>query len=270
MDNTIKNKEHETSLGLVDVHCHLDFPEYWANGLSWFSRFIKQQELAGVKAIIANSSSFESNQKVLEISKKFGIIKPALGLHPIHVHEVSQEQLSNLLNLIREAKPKAIGEVGLDFREGKALKQEQKKVLEQFFKAAMSLDIPIILHSRGAEFEMTNLVEGFNYKKTILHYFNGRKHLVKKLSEQGFYFSIPANIVRLQQLQIMADIVPLNQLLTETDSPFLSPDKSKPFNEPRNVIVTIKKIASIKDIAPEKVAEQVFENYKALFTHNQS
>lgn len=255
----------EENVNLVDVHCHLDFPEYWSKGFKWFKEFINQQEKAGVKAIVSNSSSFESNERVLAISRNFDIVKPALGLHPIHVHELSKEQFESLINLIKSSTPIAIGEVGLDFKEGKASKQEQELVLEEFFKTAISLNIPIILHSRGAEFEISRIVESFNYKKTILHYFNGRKHLVKKLSEQGFYFSIPTNIVKLQQLQIIAEIVDINQLLTETDSPFLSPDKSKPFNEPKNVFVTIKKIAEIKNLSASIVAEKIFENYKRLF-----
>ncbi|MCD6463944.1 TatD family hydrolase, partial [Candidatus Woesearchaeota archaeon] len=260
----MQQQHSQPILNLVDVHCHIDFPVYHKTQ-EWFKTFINTQIKSGVKAIVANSSSLQSNEAVLKLAREYEVIKPAMGLHPIHVHEVSQEEFQKLLDRITQEKPLAIGEVGLDFKEGKASKQEQVNALEQFFAVAKKLNVPIILHSRGAEFDIASIVESFNYKKTILHYFNGRKHLIKKLSEQGFYFSIPTNIVRLQHLQLMADMIPLQQLLTETDSPYLAPDKSMPFNEPRNVLITIQKIAEIKKLQPEQVAEQVFKNYKALF-----
>ena len=97
-----------------------------------------------------------------------------------------------------------------------------------------------------------------------LHCFSGRKHLIKRAAKLGYYFSIPPNIVKAQNFQIIAEIVPLTQLLTETDAPWLSPFPDK-VNEPAYVRETIKKIAEIKKLTENEVADQIWKNYQKVF-----
>jgi len=98
----------------------------------------------------------------------------------------------------------------------------------------------------------------------IMHCFNGKKSLIKRGIENGWYFSVPPVITRLDHFKMLVELVPLEQLLTETDAPYLSPVAGER-NEPANVAVTIKEIARIKKLSEDKVAEQIFNNAKNLF-----
>ncbi len=102
-------------------------------------------------------------------------------------------------------------------------------------------------------------------KKVVLHCFSGNKKLIKHAADNGWNFSIPPVIVRLQHFQMMAEIININQLLTETDAPYLSPYPGKT-NEPAYVAETIKKIAEIKGFEQEEVANNIFMNFQRIFT----
>ena len=135
----------------------------------------------------------------------------------------------------------------------------QEFAFREFLMLAKELEIPAIIHSRKAEQDVIRIIKEINYKKVVLHCFTGKKSLIK---DYKGYFSIPAIILRSTHFQQLVKIVPLTRLLTETDSPYLSPFKDKP-NEPANVVLTVKKIAEIKGIEePEKI---IFMNYQRLF-----
>jgi len=131
-------------------------------------------------------------------------------------------------------------------------------------KVAKELDMPVVIHTRKAELDCIEILEKSDLKKIVLHCFIGRKHLIKRAADNGWFFSIPPVITRLQHFQTLVSMVPLNQLLTETDSPGLSPVAGER-NEPANVEVTIKEIAKIKNISEKEVADAIWENAKKLF-----
>jgi TatD DNase family protein len=124
---------------------------------------------------------------------------------------------------------------------------------------------PIVVHSRKAELDAVELLESSKIKNIVLHCFNGRRHLIKRAIEHGWYLSIPPIITRLQHFQMIAELAPIDQILTETDCPYLSPVPGKR-NEPANVSVTVKEIARIKNLSEKKVADEIYENYKRVFT----
>jgi len=107
------------------------------------------------------------------------------------------------------------------------------------------------------------MLENSDAKKAILHCFSGKLKLIKKAAELGYYFSVPTNVVRSSQFQKLVEIVDINQLLTETDSPYLSPYKGRR-NEPAFIIETIKKIAEIKNITINEIANNIFMNYQKV------
>jgi TatD DNase family protein len=261
---------------LVDVHAHLDLEGY--EKIGGISNVIAECERDGVKIIISNGINIESNRKVLDIASKHGIVRAALGIYPTHCLEMIEageyeefdKEIKFIEKKVKEKKCIAIGEVGLEYKEipniTDAQKNIQKDCLRQFVNLAKKCDIPIIIHSRNAELEVVELLEqeGMKDKKVIMHCFCGRKHIVKRIRDNGWSFSIPCNIIRSQQFQEIARDTPLEQLFTETDSPLLSPEKDT-VNRPSNVIVTIKKIAELKKMTPEEVANIIYNNYQKLF-----
>jgi len=219
---------------LIDVHAHLD----WKDFESELDDIVKRAENAGVKVIISAGIDSKSNKKVLEIAEKYEIVKAALGLYPPDAlaRETNSELISEFksdinshvdeeLKFIETNKDKiiAIGEIGLDFLSKKSDLKLQMETFVKQLKLAKKLDLPVIVHSRKAEADVVNILEKEGMKKVVMHCFCGKKRLIKKAIELGWYFSIPTNVVKSQQFQDMVEMIPLQQILTETDSPFLSP-----------------------------------------------
>lgn len=250
---------------LIDVHAHLDWPDI----LNDIDAVVQRARDAGVKVIVANGVDGDSNRKVLEIAEKYDLVKPALGIYPIDALQTEQGEefkkidIEKELEFIRQQDPIAIGEVGLDMKHGRDI-ELQKDLFIKLIDIAKKKDIPIIVHSRKAEQDCIDVLEESGYNKVVLHCFSGRKHIIKRAADLGFYFSIPANVVKSEHFQQLVKVVHISKLLTETDSPFLSPFPGKT-NEPAFVIESVKKIAEIKGMTPEDTANNIFMNYQGLF-----
>ena len=244
---------------IVDDHCHLWFPPISEE----VEEYIERNKKEGVIAIINNSSSIEQVKRSLEFKDSQGILFNAFGIHPIHALEARQEDLLFIEKNIDKAI--AIGEVGLDYanlKEGE--KEKQLELFEFFIRLSEKTQKPLIVHSRAAAREVVELLESSN-ARVVMHYFAGRKWLVKKILDHGWMLSIPTNIVKLQQLQDNVALAPMDQLLTETDAPWLSPYKDKYPNESRYIIETLRKIAEIKNLALQEVAEQIVRNFEETY-----
>ena len=261
---------------LVDVHAHL----YSIKFKGKLDEVIDRARRAGVKHIITSGVNEVTNRKILEIADKYDIVHPSFGIYPIDAlaKEIKSGEaadfppdtkafdISRELEWIAENKDKtiAVGECGLDFNYGKEYEKEQKENFQKVIEMVEKINKPIIVHTRKAELDCVEMLESSKIKNIIMHCFCGRKHLVKRIADNGWSFSIPPIIVRLQQFQIMAEIVNISQILTETDSPYLSPYPNK-INEPAYVAETIKKISEIKGMTKEDTAQNIFMNYQKIF-----
>ena len=261
---------------LVDVHAHLDIDEFFGMKFD-LDDALEKCKKEGVVAIIAQGTNIESNRKVLDIVSHHKIVKAALGIYPLHCFEMITSGMKKDFDSeikfvdmqLRNGHAVAIGEVGLDYKEIDP-SDENKKILKdcllEFIKLAKKHDVPLILHSRKAELELIEFLEehGMKNKKIIMHCFMGRKHLVKRVNDNGWFLTIPANVGRLEHFQYVARDIPLSGLLTETDTPMLGPDP-KELNNPSNVRYAIKKIAEIKKMDETEVMNIVYNNYQRLF-----
>lgn len=252
----------------IDIHCHLDFKGL----IERLDQVIDNAKKAGLKAILTSGITPETNKKVLEIASKYkDIVKPSFGLYPMDAlsRETNKPNIFDVdeeLKFWQKNKDKfiSIGEVGLDYFNGKD-KVMQKSVFEKVLEIAKKLNKPVIIHSRKAELDAIDILESSGIKKVIMHCFSGRKHLVKRAYDLGYYFSIPTNVVRLQQFQEMVKEIDINHLFCETDAPFLSPFKDK-INEPAFVVESYKKIAEIKELTLEEVEKNIWMNFERIFS----
>lgn len=245
---------------LVDVHAHMDFPDFEKD----MDEVLKRASDAGVKAIISNGTDVASNRRVLELEKKYPLIKAALGFYPTDVVKVKEEEFLKELEFIKKQKPIALGEIGLDrawadFNPEKKYSL-QKERFQQIIELAEKIKRPVLLHARKAELEVIEIMESSKVKEVDFHCFTGKKSLVKRIIDNGWKMSIPANAFRVQQFQQNIELLPLKQILTETDSPLLSGTEER--NEPKNVLKTVELIAKIKKIETEEAANQIFMNYQ--------
>ena len=263
-------------MNLVDVHCHLDHLKFKDD----LPDVVKRSEEAGVKAILTSGVNFSTNKITLELAQTYDIVKPCLGLYPIDalaaelkgteaesfVRDVEPFKVEEMLAFIEQHKDNciAVGEVGLDYHWIKDKQEEMKGVFQQVIELVEKLKKPIVIHSRKAEQDCVDMLESSTIRKVMMHSFGGNKKLINRCADNGWSFSVPPNITRLQHFQMMVEMVNINQLLTETDAPYLAPTPGER-NEPKNVAVTIKKMAELKGMTEEDVAGNVYMNFQKFF-----
>jgi len=256
---------------LIDLHSHLDHPLIYEK----LDSVIENAKKAGLKHIITNGINPETNRKCLEISEKYDIVECAMGIYPRNAlkREVENNDYSlgnpdfdinEEISFIKKnkGKIKAISEVGLDFVNGED--RQQIVDFEKMIKLSQEMNKPIVVHSRKAEQKCIEVLESFSLKKVIMHCFCGKKSLVKRIRDNGWFFSVPTTVVRAQQFQELVKEVPLSQLFCETDTPFLSPYKDK-LNEPAFIVESYKKIAEIKGMELKEVINNVYMNWQRVF-----
>ena len=265
-------------MNLVDVHCHLTH-DLFKNDLD---AVLARAKKAGVKAILVSGVNPTANKEVLKLIQKDPIMKASLGVYPIdalglagdatglplQTTPINLEEEFVFFNKNRD-QITAIGEIGMDFHW--ATKEETQHRQEDNFRKiirfAISIKKPIVIHTRKAEKECLDVLEEEIKNKEIpvnLHCFSGNKKLVHRAVALGYHCSIPANILRSSQFEIMVGIIPISQLLTETDAPWLTPYAGQQ-NEPAFVLESVKKIAEVKKIPVEEAAEIIWQNYGRIF-----
>lgn len=263
---------------LVDVHCHLNHKQF-ANDLD---AVIDRAKKAGVVRIICAGVNPPTNREVLELAKKYpDIIRCSLGAYPIdalNIQLFSPDEmglsrtenfvLDDELEFIKKNKEGivAVGEAGLDYKwdEPKKRIQEQKENFLKVIELCEKIKKPLVVHSRRAEADCLALLESSTLKAVDLHCFEGNKKLIKKAVDLGYSFSIPPVIQKLQHFETLVTEAPITQLLTETDAPWLS-GKAGERNEPANVLLTVRRIATLKGFTDEETANSILLNYKRLF-----
>lgn len=244
---------------LIDVHSHLDLCKN-------IDEIIKISEIKNIE-IITHGINPESNRNILDLKEKYPRIKIALGVYPIEGLKLSDEEIDLEINFIKRNKDEicAIGEIGLDLKHADESSFEKQKIIfEKFVLLAKSLNVPAVVHSRNAEKQAIELLELINYGKIIMHCFGGDFALVQRIVKNKWYLSIPANVKYSNHFQRIVEIVPLENLFCETDSPYLHPDKKFP-NTPNNVIESYSKIAEIKKITLKEVETAIEKNYNKIF-----
>ena len=242
---------------LVDVHAHMTLEAFDADR----NEVLKRNSHV---LIIENGLNHKNNLKALSLANSYPNVRAALGMYPTHAIEASEEKFFEELKHIEQQKDKAvaIGEIGLDLQEIKELKLQKERFI-QMVELARRLGKPIIVHSRKAEKEAVETLQSLNYKKVIMHCFMGRMKLVKQIEDAGWSITIPSLVTTSQHFQNVAARVSINQLLTETDSPYLNPEKDER-NEPGNVLLAIRKIAEIKGMDEYEVEKNIFMNAQKL------
>ena len=245
---------------LVDVHCHLNSDVFDKDR----NEVIKRAEKIGM-TIIDSGTCMKDNKKSLELSKKYSIVKSSFGLYPIHAISLKEKELEKEIDFIKKNKENiiAIGEIGLDALEDKNL-ESQKKIFEKILGIAEKMKKPVVIHSRKAEKECIDILDTFKIRNIDMHCFTGNFKMVKRVQDNGWTFSIPTNITRLFHFQKIVEETSISQLLTETDSPYLSPFKEER-NEPSFVVESVKKISEIKKLDEEETKKLIYMNFQKFF-----
>ena len=246
----------------IDVHCHIDFCE--KEGV--LSAFIERARKAQVRTIITNGVNPESNRSALALARSTKEIQVALGLYPIDALTLTDAQIEQELDFIREKRNEivAIGEVGMDFKEDEKDHERQRDIFRKIVLLAQELQKPLIVHSRKAEEACIDILERMKAEKVIMHCFSGKWKLVERVVAHPWFLTIPTSVIASEHFQRIALEIPLTRLFCETDAPYLHPDKHWP-NEPALVVRAYEKLAAIKGVPLEDVQVVLQRNYEKLF-----
>jgi len=246
---------------LIDVHSHLCSRDFDTDR----AVVVQHSQASGLVAILDSGETLKENEKALDLSEKFPILKPCAGFSPKNLKQPDAKLVQAYIRANFE-KFIAIGEVGLDYWivKEEAGRKKQREIFASFIELAKEFDKPIVVHSRSAGKYAIDLLKKHNATRVCMHAFDGSAQNAMIGADSGFYFSIPPSIVRSEQKQKMVTKLPIENLLLESDAPSLGPESGKR-NEPANITVSLKKIAKIKQLTKEEVAKKTTENAKKLF-----
>ena len=251
---------------MIDSHCHLDHEPL----LSDLTNIIQRSKDAGIEKLLTISTSFESFSRIKKIINIDEMIYGTVGIHP---HESSKDIITSkeiIQNLTENSKIIGIGETGLDFYYNNSEKDKQISSFKKHIEASIESDKPLIVHSRNAEKETFEILNEYkNMKiKILMHCFTGSKEFSKKLLSLNSYFSASGIITfkNSTELQETFKSLPFDNLLIETDSPFLAPVPNRgKKNEPSFISFTAAKLAQIKNVSKSELVKITTNNFNRLF-----
>ncbi len=246
---------------LIDVHCH-------ANLYLVLDEIIKEAKNVGVQKIISVGMSYNSLERILEISNRFDNIYPALGIHPeeVKINNNIENQLDTIIALIKKNKKNlcAIGEIGLDhhFIKEKEFYRLQKKIFEHMLSLAQELELPINLHTKGAEKLVFDLLPSYKIPNINIHWYSGPEDILDLGIDRGYYFSITPAIDYSPTVKKTVLKVDKEFLLLESDGPIKYSGKT---GTPSMIRDVLNAISQIKKIDSEDLELQIEENTRKIF-----
>ena len=251
---------------MIDSHCHLDHKPLFEN----IDDVLNRAKEVGIEKLLTICTTLESFEKIKILVNKDEMIFGTYGIHP---HEAKNDKITSDL-IIKEIKNNnkiiGIGETGLDFFYNHSDKNDQIKSFEEHIKASILLDIPMIIHSRNAEQETLEIFNKYknNELKILMHCFTGSKKFAEDLMSLGAFFSASGIITFKNSLELQKtfEYIPLDKILIETDSPYLTPVPNRgKKNEPSFVKYTAQKLADIKQISNLDLIKNTTKNFNTLF-----
>ena len=212
----------------------------------------------------------KSSEQSISYSYKYDFIYATVGIHPTNIKEYNNKLEDRLYQMGKEDKVVAIGEIGLDYHWMKDPKEKQKEIFRRQMNIAKKLDKPVVIHSRDAQDDTLKILKEFkNEVVGVMHTFAGNIETMKILNSMGFYFSFSGPITfkskRSDFTRKVVKNTPLDKILIETDSPFLSPEPMRgKVNIPTNVEFVLEKIAEIKGLNKDETLDIVRENARKI------
>ena len=251
-----------------DSHAHLDDEKFDEDR----DTIIEEIHKSDVEKFVSAGYSLEGSKKAIELSQKYDFIYATVGISPNDIPQTKEElwkMLEEIENLGKTKKVVAIGEIGLDYYWNTENKDLQKQAFIKQIELANKLELPIVIHSRDAFIDTIDIIKNHKVNKAgIFHCCQQNQELVKQALQLGYYISFagPITFKNSKNAPAIIDMVPLDKMLIETDSPYLSPEPHRgQRNDCRNVKYVAQKIADLKGISLEEIAKQTYENAMKIF-----
>ena len=250
---------------LLDSHAHYNDEKFDDDR----DTIIKEAYNSGITTIINAGYSLESSKKAIEIANQYKFMYATVGVSPNDIEDLKGNYIEDIEELAKSYKVVAIGEIGLDYYWNKENKEKQKEIFMKQIKLANKLDLPIVIHTREAVMDTIDILKKIECKKRgVFHCCPLNRELVKEALKLGFYISFagPVTFKNSKNATEIVNLVPIERILIETDSPYLSPEPVRGTrNDSRNVKYIAEKIADIKGLTVEEIAKQTYKNAEKIF-----
>jgi TatD DNase family protein len=252
---------------LVDSHCHLDFPDFAGE----LDAIVARAQAAGVARIVTISTRIRRHAEVLAIAERFPDVYCSVGTHPHNAHEELDITVDELIGRTRHPKVVAIGEAGLDYHYDSSPRDAQTQGFRNHIAAARATGLPLVIHSRDADADMARMLEeetGKGAFPAVLHCFTGGRDLAQRAIALGLFISFTGILTfkNSDELRALAQGLPADRILVETDAPYLAPGVHRgKRNEPAYVVETAKVLAASRGVSLEGIERQTTENFFRLF-----
>jgi len=257
------------NLKLFDSHCHLEDRAFDGD----LPTVLKRSADAGVAAIMIVGTTLDRCNKAVALAESRPGLFASVGIHPHDAKDCSEETLKRLLELTASPKVRAWGETGLDFNRMFSPQQDQERWLVRQIEIAAERDLPLIFHERDSNGRFLEILKASQNSRGdgVVHCFTGTESELKQYIRLGLYIGITGIITtkgRGASLRQLAAGIPIEQILVETDAPFLTPTPERNRtrrNEPAFVKSVLMKLAEVRREDPERLAEVIWENSCRLF-----
>ena len=253
-------------MNIFDTHAHYDDKAFDEDRYELLDAMSKND----VKYIINQGTDVETSKFSIALAEKYDYVYAAVGIHPEEIYK--EESVTEIKKLIPHEKIVAIGEIGLDYHYDNTNKEDQLKYFIDQLNLANEVNLPVVVHSRDAQKDTLDPLKAIKINNSgVIHCFSGSSESAKEFLKLGYYlgFDGPITFKNAKNALEVLEYMPLDKILIETDAPYLTPT---PFRGERNnsmyLTYVINKIAEIKKISPEEVANITMDNAKTLFKIN--
>lgn len=247
-----------------DTHTHLDDKKFDADR----DELIGSLKSEGLSLAVNIGADIKSSKESIALSEKYDFIYAAVGVHPSDTGNLTDDDILTLEKLAAHKKVVAIGEIGLDYYWDTPDRETQKRWFKKQLELAKKLNMPYIIHDRDAHEDTLKIIKEVGYTNGVMHCFSGSSEMAEEVVKMGMYVSLSGTVTfkNAKNIKAVAKNIPLDRLLIETDSPYLTPE---PFRGKRNnsgyVKYVAEEIAKIRGMKTEEIAKITLENGKRFY-----
>lgn len=246
----------------IDTHCHLSIEDY-----DDIDQVIDDNRKSGIDKIIVSGCTKDSILESLEYSKKYDDVYLTIGFHPSEVNDINTDDIYVLSQQLKEDKVVGVGEIGLDYHYGKEDIDQQKDLFRKQMKIAEDINMPVVIHSRDATADTIEILKEFPKVRGVIHCFSGSVETAHEYIKMGYVLGIGGVVTfKNSNLYKVIENIGINNIIFETDSPYLTPEPYRgKKNSSKYIPIISKKISDIIGIDEKIVAKKVYENTINLF-----
>lgn len=250
----------------IDSHAHLDDERFDLDR----EEIINSLNENGIEAVLNPGADLNTSKAAVRLADKYPFIYAAVGCHPHDSRLMNNDTMNIFGEMAKNKKVIAIGEIGLDYYYDNSDRETQRLWFREQIRLAKELDLPYIVHDRDAHEDVFKIMKEEHYSGTrgILHCYSSSVEMAREFVKLGFYISLggPVTFKKAKTPKLVAKEIPLDKLLIETDSPYLTPEPYRgKRNEPKYVKYVAEEIARIKEVSIDVIAEKTNNNFKKLF-----